>query len=126
MHLIPLSSFWCVLYLWYVARKTEKELIKSGGENIYPAEVEKIILENQEVVEVSVIGVPDLEWGEAIKAICVLKPGRFLAKKGLIDFVAARIAGYKKPKYVEFVLPLPKSADGSIDRGKVKVEYGRT
>lgn len=112
-------------YLWYVKRKAEKELIKPGGENVYPAEVEKVILENPEVAEVSVIGVRDPEWGEAIKAVCVLKAGSSLTKQGLIDFVATRIARFKKPKYVEFVPALPKSQDGSIDREKVKAEYGK-
>lgn len=112
-------------YLWYVKRKAEKELIKPGGENVYPAEVEKVILENPEVAEVSVIGVRDPEWGEAIKAVCVLKSGSSLTKQGLIDFVAARIARYKKPKYVEFVPALPKSQDGSVDREKVKAEHGK-
>lgn len=112
-------------YLWYVKRKAEKELIKPGGENVYPAEVEKIILENSEVTEVSVIGVKDLEWGEAIKAVCVLKAGSSLTQQGLIDFVASRIARFKKPKYVEFVLALPKSPDGSIDRERVKADYGK-
>lgn len=112
-------------YLWYVKRKAEKELIKPGGENVYPAEVEKAVLENPEVAEVSVIGVRDPEWGEAIKAICVLKPGSSLTGKELIDFVASRIARYKKPKYVQFVPALPKGQDGSIDRDKVKAEYGK-
>jgi acyl-CoA synthetase (AMP-forming)/AMP-acid ligase II len=112
-------------YLWYVKRKAEKELIKPGGENVYPAEVEKIILENPEVIEVSVIGVKDLEWGEAIKAVCILKAGSSLTQQGLIDFVASRIARFKKPKYVEFVLALPRSQDGSIDRERVKADYGK-
>jgi long-chain acyl-CoA synthetase len=113
-------------YLWYVKRKAEKELIKPGGENVYPAEVEKVILQNPAVAEVSVIGVRDLEWGEAIKAVCVLKPGISLTKQELIDFVASRIARYKKPKYVEFVPALPKTPDGPIDREKVKAEHGKT
>lgn len=112
-------------YLWYVKRKAEKELIKPGGENVYPAEVEKVILENPEVLEVSVIGVRDPEWGEAIKAVCVLKPGSTLSKQKLIDFVASRIARYKKPKYVEFVSSLPKTPEGTIDREKVKALYGK-
>jgi long-chain acyl-CoA synthetase len=112
-------------YLWYVKRKAEKELIKPGGENVYPAEVEKIILENPDVAEVSVIGVKDLEWGEAIKAVCVLKAGSSLTQQGLIDFVASRIARFKKPKYVQFVAALPKSTDGSIDRERVKALYGK-
>lgn len=112
-------------YLWYVKRKAEKELIKPGGENVYPAEVEKVILQNPNVAEVSVIGVRDPEWGEAIKAVCVLKPGNPLTKQELIEFVASRIARYKKPKYVEFVPALPKAQDGSIDRDKVKAEHGK-
>jgi len=112
-------------YLWYVKRKAEKELIKPGGENVYPAEVEKVILQNPDVLEVSVIGVRDPEWGEAIKAVCVLKPGSPLTKQELIDFVASRIARYKKPKYVEFIPSLPKAQDGTIDRDKVKAEHGK-
>ena len=112
-------------YLWYVKRKAEKELIKPGGENVYPAEVEMVILEHLEVAEVSVIGVRDREWGEAVKAVCVLKPGSSLTPQGLIDFVASRIARFKKPKYVDFVFALPKASDGSIDREKVKKEYGK-
>jgi acyl-CoA synthetase (AMP-forming)/AMP-acid ligase II len=112
-------------YLWYVKRKAEKELIKPGGENVYPAEVEKAILEHPEIVDVSVIGVRDKEWGEAIKAVCVRKPGSSLTQQGLIDFVASRIARYKKPKYVDFAPALPKTQEGSVDREKVKAEYGK-
>ena len=108
-----------------VKRKAEKELIKPGGENVYPAEVEKVILEHPEVADVSVIGVRDPEWGEAIKAVCVLKVGSSLTEQGLIDFVASRIARYKKPKYVAFVSALPKAQDGSLDREKVKAEHGK-
>jgi long-chain acyl-CoA synthetase len=112
-------------YLWYVKRKAEKELIKPGGENVYPAEVEKVVLEHPSVDEVSVIGVRDLKWGEAIKAVCVLKSGASLTEEELIQFVGGKIARYKKPQYVEFVPSLPKTEDGEIDRDKVKEEYGK-
>ncbi len=112
-------------YLWYVKRKAEKELIKPGGENVYPAEVEKAIMENPEVSEASVIGVRDPEWGEAVKAVCVLKPGSSLTAQTLIEFVGSRIARYKKPKYVQFVSALPKTQDGSVDREKVKSDFGK-
>jgi long-chain acyl-CoA synthetase len=112
-------------FLWFAGRKAEKELIKPGGENVYPAEVEKVILEHPSVQEVSVIGVPDPKFGEGIKAICVLKPKTKLTEQELIDFVAGRIARYKKPGYVEFVGSLPKKEDGSIDRVKVKEMYGK-
>jgi acyl-CoA synthetase (AMP-forming)/AMP-acid ligase II len=111
-------------YLFFAGRKSEKELIKTGGENVYPVEVEKVILEHPCVKEVSVIGVPDPKFGEGIKAVCVLRPSTQLTEQELIDFVAARIARYKKPAYVSFIDSLPKKEDGSIDREKVKALCG--
>lgn len=111
-------------YLWYVGRTSEKDLIKPGGENVYPAEVEKVILEHPMVQEVTVIGVSDQQWGEAIKAICVLKKKNSLKKNELIEFVGERIAKFKRPKYVVFVSDLPKTEDGSIDRQQVTSIYG--
>lgn len=111
-------------YLWYVKRKAEKELIKPGGENVYPAEVEKALLEHPDVVEACVFGVPDRQWGEAIKAVCVKRPSSGLTPQELIDFVASRIARYKKPKYVVFTDNLPKTEDGAVDREKVKGQFG--
>ncbi len=111
-------------YLFYAGRMPEKELIKPGGENVYPAEVEKVILEHPQVEEVSVIGIPDDKWGEAIKAVCVLKSGESLPEAELIEFVASKIARFKKPKHVVFVSDLPKTGDGSIDRAEVKAKHG--
>ena len=113
-------------YLWFGGRKPEKELIKPGGENVYPAEVEAVILKHEAVSAVSVIGVPDPKFGEGIKAVCVLKAGMSLTAEDLADFVAARIARYKKPRYVEFVSDLPKTTDGAIDRAQVKSLYGQS
>lgn len=70
------------------------------------------------------IGVSDPEWSEAIKAVCVLKPGKSLIAQQLIDFVASKIARYKKPKHVVFVDSLPKTNDGEIDRDQVKKAHG--
>ena len=111
-------------FLWYVKRMAQKELIKPGGENVYPAEVEKVILTHAAVAEVSVIGVSDKQWGEAIKAICVLEPGQTVDPDALKEYVASRIARYKKPKHVVFVDALPKMADNEIDREKVKKDHG--
>jgi len=111
-------------YLWYAGRKAEKELIKPGGENVYPAEVEKVILENPAVEKTVVFGVPDPKWKEGIKAVCQLKEGEALEPQALIDFVGERIARFKKPQYVEFVADLPVLEDGSPDRAKVKELYG--
>jgi acyl-CoA synthetase (AMP-forming)/AMP-acid ligase II len=112
-------------YLWYAGRSPAKELIKPGGENVYPAEVERTIREHEAIAEVAVIGVPDAQWGEAIKAVCVCRPGMSLTAAALIDFVGSRIARFKKPKQVVFVAALPRTASGVIDRAKVKEEHGR-
>lgn len=111
-------------YLWYEGRKADKELIKPGGENVYPAEVERAILEHPDVERVVVFGVPDPKWKEGIKAVCQLKEGSKLTDQELIEFVGQRIARYKKPQYVEFVKELPQLPDGSIDRQQVKRLYG--
>jgi acyl-CoA synthetase (AMP-forming)/AMP-acid ligase II len=111
-------------FLWYRGRKAEKELIKPGGENVYPAEVEKAILQHPAVDKTVVFGVPDPKWKEGIKAVCVLKEGQSLEAAALIDFVGKQIARYKKPQYVEFVAELPLTADGAVDRAKVKALYG--
>ena len=113
-------------YLWYKGRTPIKELIKSGGENVYPAEVEKVLLQHPCIEEATVIGIPDSQWGEAIKAVCVLKKGESLTEAEVIEFVAGRIARFKKPKYVMFVSNLPKTEDGLINREKVKIDYSGT
>jgi len=111
-------------FLWYAGRKAEKELIKPGGENVYPAEVEKAILEHPAVAKAVVFGVPDPKWKEGIKAVCQLKEGEVLGEQELKEFVGGRIARYKKPQYVEFAAELPTLADGAIDRAKVKEMFG--
>ena len=112
-------------FLSFLGPLPKKELIKPGGENVYPFEVESVILEHPEVEETVVIGVPDEEWGEAIKAICVVKKGKSLNESELIDFVASKIARYKKPKYVSFVKTLSRNEDGSINREEVKAQHGK-
>lgn len=110
--------------LWYDGRKPEKELIKPGGENVYPTEVEQVIRQHPAVDDVVVFGVPDPKWKEGIKAVCTLKPGRTLTGKALVNFVGKRIARYKKPHYVQFIDCFPLTADGGIDRAGTKVRYG--
>ncbi len=112
-------------FLFYAGRKAEKELIKPGGENVYPAEVEKIILLHPAVAKTVVIGVPDPKWKEGIKAVCQLHAGKTVTAVELIAFVGERIARFKKPQYVEFVDELPTGKDGSPDRAAVKSLYGK-
>lgn len=111
-------------FLWYAGRKPEKELIKPGGENVYPAEVENAVLEHPAVERCVVIGVPDPKWKEGIKAVCQLRAGMGLTAGELVKFVASKIAGYKKPQYVQFVSEIPVRDDGVPDRAKVKELYG--
>jgi long-chain acyl-CoA synthetase len=112
-------------FLWFEGRKPEKELIKPGGENVYPAEVEQAILAHPDIESVCVIGVPDPKFGEGVKAVCVKKTGSDLNGTDLIAFVGNRIARYKKPGYVEFINALPEKPNGTIDRIKVKELHGK-
>jgi long-chain acyl-CoA synthetase len=109
-------------YLWYVKRKAEKELIKTGGENVYPGEVENVLLKHPEINECCVIGVPDKTWGEAVKAICVCSEGAKLSLDAVRDFVGEQIAGFKKPRQVVFVEELPH-VNNEIDREAVKAKW---
>ncbi|MFC1863419.1 AMP-binding protein [Thermodesulfobacteriota bacterium] len=122
-HTGDLGSFDKDNFLWYAGRKPEKELIKPGGENVYPAEVEKVILQHPAVERTVVFGVPDPKWKEGIKAVCQLKEGETLDARDLIEFVGGRIARFKKPQYVEFVEDIPLRDDGLPDRNKVKDQY---
>ena len=123
-HTGDLGRFDAAGYLWYAGRSPAKELIKPGGENVYPAEVEQALTEHPAVAAACVIGVPDAEWGEAVKAICVLAPGEFVTAEALVAFVASRIARYKKPKHIVFADAMPKTASGTIDRAAVKQRFG--
>ncbi|MFC1866616.1 AMP-binding protein [Thermodesulfobacteriota bacterium] len=111
-------------FLWYEGPKAEKELIKPGGENVYPAEVEKVILKHPAIDRTAVFGVPDPKWKEGVKAVCLLKEGESLEARELIDFVGECIAGFKKPQYVEFVANFPVLEDNSPDRARIKELYG--
>jgi long-chain acyl-CoA synthetase len=111
-------------YLYYVRRKPEKELIKPGGENVYPAEVETVIVQLDGVTGACVFGIPDVKWGEAIKAVVEVKaPGRYTAEQ-VTDHVGSKIARFKRPHVVAFTDALPRSADGTVDREAVKTRWG--
>lgn len=110
-------------YLYFKGRKPEKELIKPGGENVFPAEVEKALAGHGAVDKACVFGVPDTEFGEAVKAVCTLNAGCFVEEKELIAYTGTLIAGFKKPKSVVFVDQLPLTAAGDIDRFAIKEKY---
>jgi fatty-acyl-CoA synthase len=101
-----------------------KDLIISGGENIYPAEVESVLAGHPDVAEVAVIGVPDPKWGEVPRALVVLRPGTGLTAEGLLAYCQGRLARYKTPKTVRFVDTLPRTGAGKVDRRELASRHG--
>ncbi len=100
-----------------------KDMIISGGENVYPAEVENAIYANPKVADVAVIGVPDDKWGEAVKACVVVKEGQQLDEAEVIAHAREHIAGYKCPKSVDFIDALPRNPSGKILRKDLRAPY---
>lgn len=98
-----------------------KELIKTGGENVYPAEVDAVFAEMPEVADAGCCGVPDKQWGEAVKAFVVLKPGMALSREEITARFKGKIAGYKRPRYIEFVDKLPRDPIGKLQRRELSV-----
>lgn len=92
-------------WLWFTGRAAHKQLIKTGGENVYPAEVEQVLLEHPAVCEAFVFGQADDKWGEVVLAVCALKPGLALLESELLAFIEPRIARYKSPKSISFSAP---------------------
>ena len=100
-----------------------KDMIKSGSENVYPAEVENAIYGHPAIADVAVIGVPDERWGEAVKAVVVLKPGAQLDADELQRYLRGRIGGFKIPKTFEVVTALPRNASGKVLRRVLREQY---
>jgi acyl-CoA synthetase (AMP-forming)/AMP-acid ligase II len=100
-----------------------KDMIISGGENIYPAEVENAMFGHRAVADVAVIGVPDDKWGEAVKAIVVKRPGAEATSDELIAFARERIAHFKAPRTVDFVDALPRTPTGKILKRELRKPF---
>ncbi len=103
-----------------------KDMIVTGGFNVFPAQIEAVILEHDAVLECAVVGVPDEKWGEAVKAVVQLKPGQAVAAEELIARVHDRLGGVYAPKSVEFWPELPRSAVGKLLRREVRAKYWST
>jgi len=110
-------------YIYIIDR--ERDMFISGGENVYPAEIEKVFFAHSKVFDVAVVDVPDAKWGEVGKAFIVLKPGEAMTEEEALKFLKGRIGKYKIPKYVEFVKELPKTASGKIQKFLLK-EWHKT
>jgi acyl-CoA synthetase (AMP-forming)/AMP-acid ligase II len=108
-------------YVTIVDRK--KDMIVTGGENVYSTEVENTLYMHKAILECAVVGVPDEKWGETVHAIVVLKPGTTATAEELISFCKEQIARYKAPKTIEFLLSLPKTGSGKIEKKKLRERH---
>jgi fatty-acyl-CoA synthase len=110
-------------FLYIVDRA--KDMYRSGGENVYPAEVEKVLASHPKVLNVAIIGVPDETWGETGKAFIVPKEGEGLTKEEIYEYLDGKVARYKFPKHIVFMEELPMTASGKIKKVELKERYGR-
>jgi fatty-acyl-CoA synthase len=99
-------------FIYVVDRK--KDMIISGGENVYPKELEEVLYSHPDILEAAVVGEPDPKWGETVKACIVMKPGKQLTQDEVIEFCQSSLASYKKPRIVEFMESLPRNAAGKV------------
>ncbi|MGH3202409.1 MAG: AMP-binding enzyme, partial [Streptosporangiaceae bacterium] len=100
-----------------------KDMIITGGENVYSPEVEQAVAEHPAVAEVAVIGVPDDQWGESVKALVVLRPGQQATGAQVIAFARERLAHYKCPRTVDIVEALPRTPSGKVLKRTLRAPY---
>lgn len=100
-----------------------KDMIVSGSENVYPAEIEAVLAAHADIVECAVIGIPDSKWGETVKAVVVKRSGSALSEQDLIDWMRDKVAGYKRPRSIDFVDKLPRNASGKLLKRTLREPY---
>lgn len=108
---------------YYIVDRS-KDMYISGGENVYPAEVENVLFQMEEVAEAAVIGVHDDKWGEVGKAIIVLRPGAEISVEAVVAHCKARLAGFKAPRHVVFIPALPRNAAGKVEKPRLRSDFG--
>jgi long-chain acyl-CoA synthetase len=108
-------------YVYIVDRKSD--MIISGGMNIYPAEIEAVMIGNPSIAEVAVIGVPDEQWGENVKAIVRLTPGQAATETEIIEWCRGKMASYRIPKSVDFIDDFPRTAAGKVQKSVLRKKY---
>jgi acyl-CoA synthetase (AMP-forming)/AMP-acid ligase II len=108
-------------FVYIVDRK--KDMIISGGFNIYPSEIEQVIWSHPAVQDCAVIGVPDEKWGEAVKAVIELKPGKSASEDDILGLCREKLGGMKTPKSVEFIDALPRSPVGKVLKKDLRARY---
>jgi long-chain acyl-CoA synthetase len=108
---------------YYFLSDRKHDMIISGGENVYPAEIEEVVARLPQVSEVAVIGVPHPSWGEEVKAIVKLKDGVTITEKEIVAYCKKNLAGYKCPRSVDFVEDFPRTATGKVLKRILKKPY---
>ena len=108
-------------YYYIVDRK--KDMLISGGVNIYPREIEEVLYTHPDIIDAAVIGVPDPVWGESVKAMVVLREDKYLNEADIIKFCEKNMASYKKPKTVDFLKELPRNPSGKILKTTLRSKY---
>jgi Acyl-CoA synthetases (AMP-forming)/AMP-acid ligases II len=108
-------------YITLVDRK--KDMIISGGENVYSTEVEQVLYEYPGILEAAVIGIPNPVWGETVLAVVCLKPGQQTEKEAITAFCQTRLADYKVPRIIEFIDGLPRNASGKVLKNALRNKY---
>jgi long-chain acyl-CoA synthetase len=98
-------------------------MIVSGGENVYPIEVEEVLAQHDAVADVTVIGVPDSRWGETVTALVVRRGGTTVAASELLAFARERLASYKLPRAIEFVDEFPRTPTGKVLKRELRARY---
>jgi fatty-acyl-CoA synthase len=105
-------------FLYIVDRK--KDMIISGGENIYPREIEELLYGHPKIQDAAVVGIPHSLWGESVKAFVVLKAGQRMTEEEVIEYCKSHLASYKKPRSVRFVDSLPRNPSGKVLKTKLR------
>lgn len=108
---------------YYFISGRKKEMIIRGGENIYPKEIEEVLYEHEDVSECAVIGIPDKKYGEEVAAFVILVPGSTLTTKDIKNYLRVKLADYKRPRVIDIVHDLPKTATGKVQKVKLVEEY---
>ncbi len=109
---------------FYIVER-KKECINTGGEKVFPLEVEEVLIDHPKIDQVCVIGIPDEEWGETVRAVVILKEGETMIEEEVIQFVEGKIAGFKKPRSVVFAKEFPISPVGKVLRSKIREQFGK-
>ena len=100
-----------------------KDMIVSGGENVYPRIVEEVLFQHPAVADAAVIGVPDQQWGETVKAIVVLKEGENATPEEIMEFTKGKLGGFQRPRSVDFIEELPRNPSGKVLKRQLREPY---